>query len=139
MRVAGTPEAQRAWFALRGPFFIAYGLLVAAAFSFHPEGTGGLLWKLIMTISALAALIGSGASWVITGRGGRARIWMVLEALEVTGLRAMVALQGSYGTYVIAADGRVTAGLIHLAFGSLVLGALLNMTWRKNVGAERAH
>ncbi len=96
MRVAGTPEARRAWLVLRGPFFLAYVTLIIIAFSIVPQTSVGWVGKMGLILSAAASAIGSFASWLIAGRG-KTMHWLVpVEAREVTGLRIMVVLQPLY-------------------------------------------
>lgn len=132
MRVPGTPEARKAWLILRGPFFAAYLTLVAIACSIEPLTTVGWVWKMGLIATASLAALGSFASWLIAGRGKRAPWLPKMEALEVTALRMMVALQIIYAAS-IAFILRPSYGyvLLNLGIGLFALGILLNMTWHK--------
>lgn len=82
--------------------------------------------------TALLAAFGSLASWLITGYGKKMPWLHKAEALEVTALRVMVALQFLYAmTVVFALRPPYGYVLLNLGIGFLALGILLNMTWHK--------
>lgn len=133
MRVAGTPEARRAWFTLRGPYLLAYlGFLVYALF----VRTDAVLWQIIVTLAALMLIAGALGSYFVVNDKPHSRMWLTVGVLEVTGLRALMGFEYIYALWTfLLTDHSIGTSLAHFVIASLLLGVLTNMVWHK--GAHR--
>lgn len=134
-RVAGTREARLAWIALRGPYLLAYLALFALAIM-TPAVTSDLyVWRVLTCVAALLLVSGSLSSFMVVNNLRPRRMWRCGEALETTGLRAIVLVQVGYFVFASFALGAVTGySLAHFILGALAAGALQQMTWRKTAG-----
>jgi hypothetical protein len=135
-RVAGTPAARKAWIALRGPFFLAYVAIFTIGLLMDTDTVRMLVWRTCLVLTGAALMAGSAASFVVVGRPSASRHWHCLELLEVTGLRALVAIQATFvvvGIISPITDPRTV--LTHALLGLFALGILSNLAW--NRGAQR--
>lgn len=132
MRVAGTPEARRAWFVLRGPFLLAYFGITAYAASDYATNPSEVLWQGVVFGIGLMLMAGSIASGLIVARLDRGSLCPKVEVMEVIGLKAFWVFEYIYALWtLISPEHDNDATFAHFVIGSLALGVLLNMTWRK--------
>jgi hypothetical protein len=130
MRVAGTPEARRAWLMMRLPFLAAYLMLGVVATLAVPVTSTATIWRIVAFIVSLMLVTGSLASLAVVTHTEPKRLWVPLAVLEVTGLRALVAFEVAFaGWNFLVLRYPLTASMAHAMLACFALGILLNMTW----------
>lgn len=91
------------------------------------------MWSILMVIIGLGLALGSTASWLVVNDRPHSHRWVILSVLEVTGLKAFIALEYIYCTWLLfLTDRSIASSLIHFVVGSFALGVLANMSWRKS-------
>lgn len=136
MRVAGTPEARRAWFALRGSYMLAYLGVLSYPFLERPDFTSvaWTIWSILIAIIGMALVLGSAASLAAVNNAKKLHRWILISVLEVTGLRAFVFLEYGYAAWTaLLTDDPIASAVIHFIVASFALGVLANMVWHKGV------
>lgn len=132
MRVAGTPEARRAWFMLRGPFLLAYLGMAAYAIADFLDDTGEYLWQGVILLIALNLIIGSVASGLVVSKRLHSERCQRVEVMEVTGLKALWIFEYGYALWALFDPPFGNdAAFAHFVIGSFAVGILVNMTWLK--------
>jgi hypothetical protein len=130
MRVAGTPEARRAWTTMRGPYLVAYLLLGVMATLGVPVTSAGTLWRIIALVVSSMLVIGSLASLAVVTHTEPRHLWRLAAVLEVTGLRALATFEVAFALWnQFILRYPLTVALAHGMLAAFAAGILLNMTW----------
>lgn len=140
-RVAGTPQARKAWLILRGPYLAAYALIMIAPWFLGSNISGSFaeaVWDGLLAAAGLTLVIGSASSFVIVARAKTGPHWSCLELLEITGLRALVVVQTGFVLASILASAPVGSILANALLGLFGLGILANLTWNRGKGRRES-
>lgn len=141
-RVAGTPQARKAWLILRGPYLAAYTLIMITPWFLGSDISGSFgeaIWDGLLAAAGLTLVIGSVASFVIVAKAETGPHWSCLELLEITGLRALIVVQTGFVLASALASAPVGIILMNALLGLFGLGILTNLTWNRGKGRrERA-
>ncbi len=133
-RVAGSSEARKAWIALRGPFLLSYILITVISLMIVPRVAEDVLigmWAALIVVTGSALALGSFASFMVVARRQASRHWHCLELLEVSGLRALVAIQAIFAVTMAVNGASVTTILNNILLGTFALGILANLAWNR--------
>lgn len=121
--------------ALRGPYLLAYLGILGYPIAANPiqESVAWTMWSILMVVIGTALVIGSLGSWLVINDPKHPHRWLTVSVLEVTGLKAFILLEYLYATWMLfLTDRSIASTLIHVVVGSLALGVLANMAWRKS-------
>ena len=132
-RVAGSPEARKAWLVLRGPYAMAYFALAWSALVIGPTSNVGRAWAVVALLLSLVLLLGSFASFMVTACKRTGRHWQCIELTEVTGLQALAIVEFVFfGWSILESKSLPFFSFFHLAVAGFSLGVWRNMTWHKS-------
>lgn len=132
--MAGSKEAKRAWFNLRGPYLLAYIAYLSFSVMAPPgePANGGIWWSWVATIMGTFLVFGSISSWMVVSHYEPQGFWRKAELLEVTALRVIFVFEIVFGVWgLLKPDFPNYVAILHVLMGLLFAGVLSNMTWHK--------